>query len=90
MTFRRLGPFQGKYAYLATEILTRYDDCKNTGRDQPQNSRTAGITVDLGKTAAIERGLGCRFRFGFSVMDSLSIARYQEARSLAEWKWQPQ
>jgi hypothetical protein len=33
---RRLEPFQGKYPYLTTAILTRYDDCKNTGRDQPQ------------------------------------------------------
>jgi hypothetical protein len=24
------GPFQGRYAYLATEIFTPYDDCKNT------------------------------------------------------------
>ena len=33
---RRVGPFQGKYAYLTTAIFPRYDDCKNTGRDQPQ------------------------------------------------------
>src|SRR5712664_488981 len=30
------GRFRGKYAYLTTAIFTRYDDCKNTGRDQPQ------------------------------------------------------
>jgi transposase len=29
-------PFQGRYAYLTAAIFTRYDDCRNTGRDQPQ------------------------------------------------------
>jgi hypothetical protein len=29
-------PFQGKYAYLTPAIFTRNNDCKNTGRYQPQ------------------------------------------------------